>query len=358
MKMLLIGPQPKPITGLSLANEVVLNYLPKYTDYKVFNINTNYSVLKENIGSFSIQKVLHYIKQYKELYKIKKVDKVYITIGQTFFGVLKYFPYFLMSKIYKKEIIIHIHGNHLWKEYDNLKGIKKKIFHKILSMSDKGIVLSNSLKKNLSPFLPDDKIYILENFVEDFLFHDIPEKKFDKLRIIYLSNLMHEKGILDLLEALQILSNNNVDFEAKIAGGIDEKMKSTIDSYLKDLHENVTYLGLVYGEEKRSLLNWGNVFVFPTYYSMEGQPISNFEAMATGNIILTTEHAGIPDVFQEGINGFYIEKKSAASISNKLIQISKSFETYKPISKHNIDEAREKFRVENFIKKLNQILKD
>lgn len=358
MKILLIGPQPKPITGLSLANEIVYKYLPKYTDCKIDILDTNYQVFKEDIGKFSFKKVLHYIKQYKELLKIRKVDKIYITPGQTFFGVLKYLPYFFMAKVYKKEITIHIHGNHLWKEYADLSGLKKRVFHMILSMSDKGIVLSESLEKNLIPFLPNSKIFILENFVEDFLFDDIVEKEFDTLRIIFLSNLMKEKGIVDLLEALSILSSNNIDFEAKIAGGVDNSMQPLIDSYFKKFGGNVTFLGLVYKEEKKSLLQWGNVFVFPTYYAMEGQPISNFEAMATGNILLTTRHAGIPDVFIENVNGFYIEKQSPNSIVNKLVDINKDLGKYKNISEHNIKEAREKYRVKTFINKLYAILED
>jgi glycosyltransferase involved in cell wall biosynthesis len=357
MKLLLIGPQPNPITGLSLANQVVLNYFTKYTDNSIDHIDTNYILLKEDIGKFSFKKVFYYIKQYRELYKIKNSDKVYVTIGQTFLGVLKYYPYFLMAKVLKKEIIIHIHGNHLWKEYETLKGIKKKLFYKVLTMVDKGIVLSKSLEKNLTPFLTKDKIYILENFVEDFLFDSSVEKNFDKLKIIYLSNLMTEKGILDLLEALEILNEKNISYEAKIAGGMDETIKPKIEEYLHN-NPNITYLGLVYGKEKKQLLEWGNIFVFPTYYAMEGQPISLFEAMATGNIILTTAHAGIPDIFKENLNGFYVEKNSPTSIASKLIEIAQDLSKYKDISEHNIQEAKSKYRVKNFIEKLNTILED
>ena len=356
MKILVIGPISKPITGVSLANQIVIDYLPKYTNVEVESINTNFNVLKENIGKFSIKKVLYYFKQYKELYKIKKADKVYITIGQTFFGVLKYYPYFLFARLLKKEIIIHIHGNHLGTEYKNLTGIKKSIFKGILTMIDKGIVLSDSLRNNLTPFIPKEKIYILENFVEDFLFENIQGKSFDKLRIIYLSNLMKEKGILDLLESLLILKEKNIPFEVKIAGGIDMSMKNTLDKYFEKLFNEVTYLGLVYKDEKKELLNWGNMFVFPTYYTMEGQPISIFEAMATGNIILTTKHAGIPDVFKENINGFYVDKKNPISIVDKLTKLSSNLLSYKYISENNMNEAKEKYRVENFILKLNDIL--
>jgi glycosyltransferase involved in cell wall biosynthesis len=355
-KILLIGPQPKPITGLSLANQTVLNYLPKYTNNGIDIIDTNYTVLKEDIGKFSFKKVFYYMKQYKGLYKIKKSDKVYITIGQTFFGVLKYAPYFMIAKILKKEIIIHVHGNHLWREYENLKGIRKKLFHRILSMTDKGIVLSKSLKKNLTPFLTQEKIYILENFVEDFLFEEIKKKQYNKLKIIYLSNLMTEKGIFDLLEALKILESKNITYEAKIAGGIDDLIKDNISSYFKEL-KNVSYLGLVYKEEKKALLEWGNIFILPTKFD-EGQPISILEAMITGNIILPTQRGGIVDIFKDGINGFYIEKNSPNSIASKLIELNKNLEKYQYISENNEKEAKEKYRVENFIKKLNNILED
>jgi glycosyltransferase involved in cell wall biosynthesis len=356
MKILLIGPLLKPITGVSLANQIVLDYLPKYFNYEIDIVNTNYTVLKEDIGKFSIKKVLYYLRQYKELNRIKRADKVYMTIGQTFFGVVKYFPYFLIAKVYKKEIIVHIHGNHLWKEYEGLSGLKKRLFYKILSMSNKGIVLSESLQKNMTPFIAIDKIYVLENFVEDFLFKTTEIKRFDKLRIIFLSNLMQEKGIIDLLEALLLLKEKDVDFEAQIAGGIDSSLKAEIDPLFKQLSRNLKYLGLVYGTDKKKLLEWGNVFVFPTYYAMEGQPISIFEAMATGNIILTTKHAGIPDVFKENINGFYVDKKSPISIADKLTKISRDLLNYKYMSENNMHEAKEKYRVENFISKLNDIL--
>jgi glycosyltransferase involved in cell wall biosynthesis len=356
MKILLVGPLPEPITGLSLSNSIVLKSIPKYTDNTIDSIDINYQILKEDLGKFSLKKVFHYIKQYKNLGKIKKTDKVYITIGQTFFGVLKYYPYFLVAKLLKKEIIVHLHGGHLKNQFDGLKGLRKIIFKNILSMTDKAIVLSKSLEVNFIPFIDKKNIYILENFVEDFLFKDVKEKDLQKLKIIYLSNLMKEKGILDLLDSLILLQKKNIPFEARIGGGMDEIMKDEIESKLSNLKDNVKYMGLVYKDDKKDLLNWGNVFVFPTYYAMEGQPISIFEAMATGNIILTTKHAGIPDVFKNSVNGFYIDKKSPKSIADKLTDMSSNLLSCKYISENNMNEAKEKYRVKKFILKLNDIL--
>jgi glycosyltransferase involved in cell wall biosynthesis len=357
VKILLIGPIPTPVTGVAIANQTLFDNYAKYTDNKIIKINTNYDINKENIGKFNILKVINSIKVYKELYKIKKVDKVYMTIGQTFFGVLKYFPYFLTAKLLKKEIIIHIHGNHLWKEYKELIGYKKKIFFRILSMTNKGIVSSESLKKNLTPFLKDNQIHTVNNFVEDFLFSSVVTNEFDTLKIIYMSHLTKEKGILDLLESLILLDRKGINFKAKIAGGIDVSIQDDIEKLLSKLAERVEYVGEL-GKNRKEFLTWGNIFVLPTYYAMEGQPISIFEAMALGNMLLLTKHAGIPDIFKEDVNGFYVDKYSPKSISEKLININENISIIEKIVNNNRIEAKEKYKVKTYVTNLDNIFED
>ena len=72
---------------------------------------------------------------------------------------------------------------------------------------------------------------------------------------------MIEKGIVDLLEAL-LLQDQGVNFKAKIAGGIDTEIEKIILPYFDKLSENVEYLGVVYGDQKKNLLDWSNVLFF------------------------------------------------------------------------------------------------
>lgn len=358
MRILIIGPFPKPITGNSLANQVVFENLPKcQSNISVDKINTSYSSLEENLGRLSLVKVMYYLKQYVGIIKIFNCDKLYYTSGQTFYGVLKYLPYLLVAKLLNKEIIVHIHGNFLHTEYESLKGFRESCFRKTLQLCDKGIVLSKSLRRNLTPFLTENKIFELENFVEDFLFEESINKRLDKLRVIYLSNLMTEKGIFDLLDSLKILNENNIEFEAKIAGGIDASVEEEIKQKLNDMPNCVDYLGLVHGLEKKKLLEWGNTFILPTRFD-EGQPISILESMAAGNIIISTKQGGIPDIFKEGVNGFYIEKKSPISIAAMLQSMEENMNEYIEICNRNMKEASEKYRVEIFINKLYNILNE
>ncbi|RNL83560.1 glycosyltransferase [Sinomicrobium pectinilyticum] len=356
-KILIIGPFPEPTTGVSLANKVLADALKDNAEYDLEVINTSLLNYDEKLGSFSIRKILFYFKFNFSLHSVIKSKIIYITPGQTFFGVAKYSLFILLSYFLGKTIIFHIHGNYLAEQYRYLKGVKKRYFYYLMSRGTKGIVLSESLIDNLTPFLNRDKVYILYNFAEDYLWNEIKPSDNDKLRIIFLSNLIIEKGILDLLEALQKLEDDKIPYEAKIAGNIDADNRDLILSKIETLR-CTRYVGVVFGKDKKELLEWGNIFVLPTYYSMEGQPISIIEAMATGNIIITTRHAGIPDIVKDGVNGFFIEKKNSTGIFEKIVSVDRDKSMIIRMSKLNQEYFRERFTLSHFQQNFIKILED
>jgi glycosyltransferase involved in cell wall biosynthesis len=68
--------------------------------------------------------------------------------------------------------------------------------------------------------------------------------------------------------------------------------KRPIDSYVK-------FLGPRTGDEKIRIFQESDVFAFPTWYPLEGQPVAILEAMAAGLPVVTTRHATIPDILGE-----------------------------------------------------------
>ncbi len=354
-KILLIGPFPNPISGVSLSNKKVKELLIGENKYSVGSINTSYTEFDEELGVFSFKKFFFYLKLNTKIFKILQFDKVYIIPGQTFLGVLKYALFILFSSTFKKELIIHVHGNHLGSEFKLLKGLKKSIFRFLISMFDKGIVLSKSLESNLTPFLRKESIFILPNFAEENLYAEDVEVSSKELRIIYISNLMSEKGIFFLLDSLLELKKQNIPYSARIAGDIDKKFEKDILKRLNEL-PNVTYLNIVKGLEKKKVLDWGNIFVLPTFYKMEGQPISILEAMASKNLIITTEHAGIPDIIKDGVHGFFVTKKSSTSITKRLLYLSENKDVITNIANRNKTYFLSNFSVDKFKDRFLEIL--
>lgn len=358
MNLLLIGPLPLPVHGCSLANQVFFDQLKKRDDINVSIIDTNSeNVSSKDVGRFSVKKTIVFFKCYKYLNKVKKANVVYTTPGQTFFGIVKYIPFYRLCLKYSIPYVIHVHGNHLGNEFENLTGFKKKIFKFYIERSAAGIVLSESLKSNFEGLLSKDKIFVVENFAEDNLFENKgKEKVFDEIKILYLSNLMKEKGIIEVLTALKNLKNTGINFKADIAGKIEDESKHEIQELLNELKDYATYHGVVHGKIKEDLLKKSNVFILPTYYKMEGQPISLIEAMATGNIIVTTRHAGIPDIISEQ-NGFFVEKKSSQSICDVLLNLDKNLKEHMiNIGMHNLKYAKENFSEKQFVNKILKVI--
>lgn len=354
-RVLIIGPFPDPITGVTLANKVVKEALDESPYFKSDFINTSFTEFDEKPGTFSLKKLFFYLIINVKIYKVFVNDVIYITPGQTFYGVLKYANFILASHLFKKRLVIHIHGNHLNNEYKLLRGFKKKIFHYLLSKANKGIVLSESLKDNMLPFIKSIDIYVLFNFAEDYLTSEDEKICVDELRILFLSNLMEEKGIIDLLDALKIIEDLKINYKAKIAGNIDKNNLSRIKSKLEPL-KNTKYIGVVSGNNKKDLLDWANIFILPTYYKMEGQPISIIEAMATKNVIISTKHAGIPDIIKDGVNGYFVDVKSPIGISERLLYLDNNKKEFERIGLCNKNYFKDNFTILKFKSSIIKIL--
>lgn len=322
-RLLMIGPFPDPVMGMSVANEVLYNSLLK-KGHEVDRINTAMYAFDEKPGAFSFGKLFHFLKPNIYFYKVFRAKAVYVTPGQTFFGVSKYSVFFWLCSLLGKELVLHIHSNIIHKEYESNRGWKKRYMGFLLKRATKGIVLSPSLKNNLTPFLPEDKIFSVVNFVEpEFVANEsqVREKQFDERRIIFLSNLMTKKGILYLFKALEEMEAKGIPYKARFAGDIDEHIKAEVSAYIEEL-KHVTFLGVVKGANKRALLDWGNTFIFPSYLT-EGLPLSILEAMATGNYIISTQHTALTDLFEEDSIRF-IEKQSSEAIEQALIESSET----------------------------------
>lgn len=372
MKILMIGPFPGQVNGMTLANQMVSEGLAENgNDLKVIITNEDkgnklqrFGGLKEQ-GKFNLYKVLWSLKPiligcYKILFN--KFDVVYITPAQSFIGFMKYIFFIMASKLSKTPCYIHFHGGYVRKMYDSVSERKKKIVAKYLNMSTGIIVLGNSLIKMLDGIVPKEKVFVCENGVQkefilndnEFLSKQNRMKDSKKINILYLSNLMKTKGILELLDACKIMKDNDINFKLNLAGAIEVEIENEVNRKMEELNGFVKYHGLVKGEIKRNLLIENDIFCLPTYYPNEGQPISILEAMITGNAIVTTYQGGICDIFEDKVNGCVCEAKSK-SIADAILKTKKDIITY---SSNNYKIANNSYTDKMFVKKIEDILRN
>lgn len=314
-KICFIAQFPPPVHGLSKAVETLYN-----------------SELKDN---FAFEKVditnnKNLLKNLKVILK-SKADLFYFTISQTKGGNLRDLVIFKLLRMQHKKCLIHLHGGYYRQLVDNdMSGWQRKANYKAISQLEGAIVLGESLKPIFQGMLPDEKIFVVPNCVDDeYLMSDEEfEKKISTLNersvkhALYLSNFIRSKGYPKVLEIAKLEKERveagggrrlHFDFAGKFFEEVEEKF---FFDYIEvnELDDYVTYYGVVGGDKKRELLKTCDIFMLLTRYPNEGQPISILEAMGNGMMIVTTDHAGIPDIVKDGVNG--IVAYESVSLSN------------------------------------------
>jgi glycosyltransferase involved in cell wall biosynthesis len=339
----MIGPFPPPIHGMSLANRMLRDGLVEL-GHQVETLNTRTEISFENLrdqGRFTPKRLATSVSQIlKGILRIlfgSRLDVVYITPAQSELGYLKYSPFIFSSAIRKTKVFIHIHGGYFRTMFDASKGWERRLIKKSLDLISGAIVLGPSLRYMFAGLIPEEKIFVCPNAVEDEIFatkEEIEEKisrweKEDTIRIVYLSNLMRSKGILDLLEAVKNLKNEGIKVHLDVAGAIEPDVESEVRQYFSELERVVNYHGVVEGLKKKELLLRNYIFCLPTYYPNEGQPISILEAMANGCGIVTTNHGGIKDVAEKAFSLFWDKGDNENQpLENVLKQIKSYFSLF------------------------------
>ena len=132
--------------------------------------------------------------------------------------------------------------------------------------------------------------------------------------ILFPSRIIREKGVFELLEAVQLLVDSRCEFELLIAGSIDREQRSSLSdseiSFLRS-HPSIKLLGHV--DDMRSLYSKADIVVLPSW--REGLSRSLIESAAMQKAIITTNVPGCNDIVQHGISGLLVPLRSPQALS-------------------------------------------
>lgn len=349
MKILLIAPIPLPINGQSKASKVLLDKLLD-DKHDVTIVDLSKSSLKN--GFNSLKRVFDIFHILIEVWKKRKNnDIIYLSLAESFFGNLRDLFVYVICYKSRQKIFIHMLGGAGMKEILNGKGLQQKINCFFIKKVG-GVIVEGPVNfETFSKVIPEHKIHIVSNFAEDFLFvndEEIKTKFSDKqiIQILYLSNLILGKGYDELADAyIKLDDASKKQVNIVFVGGFESHESEKKFLTKIKTHDGLKYIGkFIDGEKKRELYCQSQVFCLPTYYPFEGQPISILEAYATGCVVITSDHSGIPFIFSDKENGFLVEKKSISSIKKAIEDVLGHKNQLEDIAFNNRNEALEKYR--------------
>ena len=233
-----------------------------------------------------------------------------------------------LNDIGKYIIVIHFHG------YDASSMLRKKSYVKKLQyyLSKENIysiVVSKQIRSNLKEKGIDvTKSKKLHCGIDISLFSsNNKENKFKNNVFLQVSSLAEKKGHEYTLQAFSrfIRNHSNSNFVLQLTGGGD-RMK-VLRELSKDLgiESKIQFLGFVSPQEAKELMQNADFFIHHSITSsdgdQEGIPTAIMEAMAMELPILTTKHAGIPELVEDGINGYLVDEKDIDALAKRMEDI-------------------------------------
>lgn len=157
-------------------------------------------------------------------------------------------------------------------------------------------------------------------------------------RILFVGRLHPVKGVRYLLQAMSLVHQELPEAKLILVGDGEER------EYLENLTDSlgirkcVEFVGKVSHERIPDYMHHAGVFVLPSLSESFG--IVNLEAMACGLPIVATRVGGIPDIIEDGVNGYLVEAKKPGEIADRLLMLMRNDMIRKEISAHNRERAR------------------
>lgn len=255
----------------------------------------------------------------------------------------------------KLSTTIHAHELYSDLRYNNLSR-----FHYLLESCDKIFTISH-FNKNI---LIND-IRITENKIEVmYLYPSFKKEGFaTKKRILMTGNWERKKGFEEVLTALAGL--NRDDFVLFIAGKavnpeVDLDMHLLIKG--KGLESKVKLLGQIDKTLLEIMYSYCDLFLLPSkteYFpdgnpkEREGIPVAIIEAMSFGLPIISSRHAGIPEL----VDKYLIDEGNVNQLQDLLKNILDNIVSIKKEGKSNVETIDKKFSYKN-IDVLSQYFKN
>lgn len=232
----------------------------------------------------------------------------------------------------KIPIFVHFHG------YDASQMLRKACYVRALKaclsqINVTPLLVSSKIESNLAKHrLPVQRAEILRCGVDLKLFNGVSApKEDDKIVFLQISSLVDKKGHEFSLHAFSIFLHENPVLRSKVkvflAGNQPEYRIGILKSLAKKLgiEDNVSFVGNVTASQAVYLLSKANVFIHHSITAQNGEeegiPTSIMEAMAMKLPVLSTFHAGIPELVKDGINGLLCDEKDVETYAKLIGQI-------------------------------------
>ena len=317
-RILSIIATPPPVHGSAVMNNYVRKSNILNSSFQMNYINYNFVNKVSDIGTINCYKIYRYLLYLFQVLRAMiflRPHLVYFPIVPNGVAFYRDSLIVLLVKLFNVPIILHLHGKGAKDNYSSAKFLYNLVYN-----GSHIVCLSNRLLEDVH--FAKGNFYIVPNGIEQTMFEAKSEFG-DDVMLLFLSNLLPSKGIIELLDAIKIVHSKKINgWSLNIVGSFtNEITQELLENYVLEsgLENVVKILGPKFGDDKDTVLRNSDVFCFPTRHETFG--LVNLEAMQHSLPIISSYEGAIPDLIQDGINGFLVDPENKELLADYIIRL-------------------------------------
>jgi glycosyltransferase involved in cell wall biosynthesis len=159
------------------------------------------------------------------------------------------------------------------------------------------------------------------------------------------------KNTDDVLAAIRLLHDREVDAYLCMVG--DGPDRDGLERRAHELGITRRCLFLGYQEEVARFYAACDTIILPSVN--EGTPVSAIESLAAGRPVVATRVGGVPDVVDDGEDGFLVEPGSTKELADRLEQLARDPELRERMGEHGRARMIDRYAVQRLVDDIDQL---
>lgn len=236
-----------------------------------------------------------------------------------------------------------------------------QIYDQLFSEADAITCLSEDMRADLIELgCPPELIHKVPLCIDTSRFrpsNDTDEQS-DEIHIFTIGRHVEKKGLEYAINAIATLETDiSITYTIAGDGPLRERLEQVIDS--TDTHNRVTLLGYRPQSEIQERLRSADIFLLPSVTSQdgdkEGTPTALLEAQASGVPVISTTHAGIPEIVADEESGLLVPERDIPAIQSALDRLLHDKKLRDEMGAHGRELMVENHSIETVSTRLNGI---
>lgn len=208
---------------------------------------------------------------------------------------------------------------------------QKKSLMRLFSVGDYFTVPCEAMKEELIKHgCPEEKIAVQYSGIdlEQFAYKERTIPTEGPVQITYVGRMVEKKGAEMLIKAFKRVQQVYPNTKLCLIG--DGELKSKLQQLSKKLHleQHIEFKGALTHSQVVEQLKQTHIFCLPSMKdpsgNQEGIPNAIKEAMACGIPVVSTYHAGIPELIEDGKTGHLVNEQDVDGLAEKLMYLMKN----------------------------------